>query len=377
MTVQGAPLDPAFWRGRRVLLTGHTGFKGAWTCLLLRRLGADVTGYALAPPTDPSLFDVAAVGAGMTSVIGDVCDGALLTETVRRAAPDVVVHMAAQSLVRASYRDPVETYRVNALGTAHVLDAIRVTGTRAAVLVVTSDKCYENAETGRAFVESDRLGGHDPYSSSKACTELVASSYRNSFFPIDRHDEHGVCVATARAGNVIGGGDWAQDRLLPDIVTALAAGRPVSVRNPHAYRPWQHVFDALHGYLVLLQSMTRAPQAHAEAWNFGPSDAHVRTVGELVTDVCSRWSETAAWEHDGTPQPHEAQRLVLDASKARTRLGLGPGTDYRTTVERTVSWYRAFHTMSEMETITRDHVGMFIDEALAGGRCDPCDAVPR
>ncbi len=345
-------MNAGFWAGRRVLVTGHTGFKGSWLTLLLRELGAEVTGYALEPPTEPSLFDVARVDRGITSVLGDICDGPALESAVRTADPSVVVHMAAQSLVRASYADPAETYRVNVMGTVDLLETLRRVGTRAAVLVVTSDKCYRNRETDHAYVETDELGGHDPYSNSKACAEHVAAAFRDSFFSPAQHAEHGVGLATARAGNVIGGGDWARDRILPDIVGAISDGQPARIRHAGAHRPWQHVLDCLHGYVLLAERLSEDPASHAEAWNFGPSEEHVLPVGRLADDVCRLWGDGASWERDESPQPHEAIRLMLDSAKARTRLGLPPSMPYSAGLERTVAWYRAHHAGEDMRERT-------------------------
>jgi CDP-glucose 4,6-dehydratase len=358
-------MNAAFWPGRRVLVTGHTGFKGSWLSLLLAELGAKVTGYALDPPSSPNLFETARVATGMESVRGDVCDAAALESLVRRTDPSVVVHMAAQSLVRESYRDPLETYRVNVLGTATVLDALRRVPGRRAVVVVTSDKCYENRERDEAYRETDRLGGRDPYSNSKACAELAAAAYRDSFFAPADVARHGVALATARAGNVIGGGDWAKDRIVPDVVGALAAGKPAKIRNPAAHRPWQHVLDALRGYVVLAERLSQAPADHAEAWNFGPDEAAVVPVSKLADDVCRLWGGGARWERDASPQPHEATRLRLDPSKSRTGLGLGAGLDYATAVAWTVEWYRAFHEGSDMREFTLSQIRAYRARAAA------------
>ncbi len=354
-----------FWAGRRVLVTGHTGFKGSWLTLLLSDLGAQVTGYALDPPTDPSLFEAARVAEGVESVIGDVGDAAAVEALVRRTDPGVVVHMAAQSLVRESYREPLETYRVNVMGTVSVLEALRRVPGRRSVVVVTSDKCYENLERMEGYRESDRLGGRDPYSNSKACAELAASAYRDSFFPPADRAKHGVALATARAGNVIGGGDWAKDRVVPDIVNAIGAGRPARIRNPHAHRPWQHVLDALWGYVVLAERLDRAPAEHAEAWNFGPSSSSVLPVGRLADDVCRLWGGGARWVTDEGPHPHEAARLQLDSTKSRTRLGLPPSLDYETAMAWTVDWYRAFHAGADMREFTMSQIRAFRSRSAA------------
>lgn len=351
----------AFWAGRRVLVTGHTGFKGAWLTHLLGELGAVVTGYALAPPTEPSAFGVSRAAEGMESIEGDICDLSALTALVERTNPDIVVHMAAQSLVRESYREPLETYRVNVLGTATLLDALRAVPGRRAVIVVTSDKCYENKERLTGYQESDALGGHDPYSNSKACAELVAAAYRDSFFGESATESHSVAIATARAGNVIGGGDWATDRIVPDIVNAVHAGSAAQIRNPAAHRPWQHVLDALYGYLTLAERLWEQPAEHADAWNFGPTEAHVLPVSMLADDICRHWGGGASWEHDGGEHPHEAKRLTLNAEKARTRLGLERSTSYETTIEWTVDWYRAYHNGDDMRQVTLQQIRRFCE----------------
>ena len=280
MLVNG--IDADFWRGRRVFLTGHTGFKGGWLALWLQRLGADVTGYALDPPTTPSLFAVARVGAGMRSIINDIRDAETLAQAMREAQPEIVIHMAAQPLVRYSYQAPVETYATNVMGTVHLLEAVRQTDSVRAVVNVTSDKCYENREWVWGYRENEPMGGYDPYSNSKGCAELVTAAYRNSYFNPAQYSQHGVALASARAGNVIGGGDWAEDRLIPDILRAIAAGEAVNIRSPHAIRPWQHVLEPLSGYLLLAQRLIEDGPAHAEGWNFGPSEEDARPVQWIV-----------------------------------------------------------------------------------------------
>jgi CDP-glucose 4,6-dehydratase len=360
--VEEVGMTREFWAGRRVLVTGHTGFKGSWLTLLLSELGSRVTGYALDPPTTPNLFEAARVAQGVESVRGDIADVPALEALVRRANPDVVVHMAAQSLVRASYDDPMETYRVNLMGTVAVLEALRRVPGRRTVIVVTTDKCYENREWAWGYREIDALGGRDPYSNSKACAELASAAYRSSFFPPAEHAKHGVAMATARAGNVIGGGDWGRDRVVPDIVEALRAGRPAKIRNPDAYRPWQHVLDALHGYVSLAERLTAAPAEFAEAWNFGPSEENVLPVRALADDVCRLWGSGARWEQDAGPKPHEATRLMLDSSKARARLGLPRNLDYRTAIAWTAEWYKAFHDGGDARELTLAQIRKHLSE---------------
>jgi CDP-glucose 4,6-dehydratase len=332
-------LDIGFWQGRRVLVTGHTGFKGSWLVLLLRRLDAQIAGLALPPATSPSLFDLADAADGIDHRIGDVTSLAEVEATFARQRPEIVLHLAAQSLVQESYRNPVLTYATNVLGTVHVLDAARRCDSVRAVVVVTSDKCYENREWVWPYRETDRLGGHDPYSNSKSCAELITDAYRRSFFAASRYAEHGLAIATARAGNVIGGGDWAADRLVPDAVRAFAAGLPLVVRNPTAVRPWQHVLDPLIGYLVLAERLFSAGPEFGEGWNFGPADGGDATVGHLVTAFSSTWGPAAQWHPASAAARPEAMALRLDSSKARTRLGWRPLLPLDRAIALTVEWY--------------------------------------
>jgi CDP-glucose 4,6-dehydratase len=357
--VEGLVINLEFWRGRRVFLTGHTGFKGGWLALWLQQLGAEVSGYALPPPVGPSLFELAAVARGMRSHFGDLADLPALSAALRSARPEVVLHLAAQPLVRAAYADPVGTYRTNVLGTAHLLEAVRGAGGVRAVLSVTTDKCYANREWLWPYRENDTLGGHDPYSSSKACAELVTQSWRDSFFPVAQHAEHGVAVATARAGNVIGGGDWAADRLVPDVLQAFAEGRPVAIRNPRAVRPWQHVLEPLAGYLVLAERLCREGPAHAEAWNFGPDEADTRPVQWLVERLAALWGEGAAWQVDPAQHPHEAGLLRLDCSKARARLPWRPRLDLAAALQWTVEWYRIHRAGGDLHAACLDQIGRY------------------
>ncbi|MDR3739257.1 MAG: CDP-glucose 4,6-dehydratase [Terracidiphilus sp.] len=328
------------WTGKRVLLTGHTGFKGSWLALWLQELGADLCGLALEPPTARNLFEDARVGQGMRSVIGDIRDVELIRRVFVEHQPEVVFHLAAQPLVRASYSDPVGTYATNVMGTAHVLDAARTVDSLRAVVVITTDKCYENREWLWPYRESDRLGGFDPYSNSKACAELVVSAYRNSFFNPHDYARHGVAIASARAGNVIGGGDWAEDRLIPDAMRAFQQGQTVSIRNPQAIRPWQHVLEPLRGYLDVATMLLEKGVAGGEAWNFGPGPGDARPVEWVVNELARLWGADAGWEQEPGQHPHEAQTLKLDISKAAAQLGWQPRLQLAEALAITVDWYR-------------------------------------
>jgi CDP-glucose 4,6-dehydratase len=337
-------MDRSFWQGRRVFLTGHTGFKGSWMSLWLTEMGAKVSGFALAPDTNPSLFSQARVaGAVLRSTIGDIRDSAAVMAAVVEAEPEVVIHMAAQPLVRASYLDPVGTYSTNVMGTVHLLEAVRAVSSVKAVVVVTTDKCYENREWVWGYRESDAMGGYDPYSSSKGCAELVTAAYRQSFFNGVHHDEHGVSVASARAGNVIGGGDYSQDRLLPDIIRAIQSGHHAEIRNPMATRPWQHVLEPLRGYLRLAQCLVEQGPQCGEAFNFGPQAQDAWSVGRVADQVCRLWGTPAAWRHDSAAHPHEARALSLDISKVDIMLGWRPLLDVKAALAMTVDWAQAVH----------------------------------
>lgn len=354
MTTATAAVDPAHWTGRRVLVTGHTGFKGAWLCTWLLKMGADVTGLSDTVPTTPSLFEGAELARDIRDLRGDVCDPDAVQAAVAAARPDVVIHLAAQSLVRASYRDPVTTFRTNVLGTVHLLEAVRGADSVRSVLVVTSDKCYDNKNWPWAYRESEPLGGHDPYSSSKAGAELVTAAYRASFL-----QGQGKAVATARAGNVVGGGDWGDDRLLPDLMRAAINGAPIRLRNPDAVRPWQHTLDCLSGYLVLLQAMWHDPSLSGP-WNFGPAAEDVLTVRDVVDEALRRWSAHVAVEFASEPQPHEAARLTLDSAKARERLGWRPRWTAVDAVARAVDWYRWTHEGQDVRATTDRDIDTYI-----------------
>jgi CDP-glucose 4,6-dehydratase len=358
-------IDTDFWTGRRVLVTGHTGFKGAWLSLWLQALGADVTGLALAPPTRPSLYELARVGARMRECAADVRDAEAVRVGLQRSAPEIVLHLAAQPMVRRSLRDPATTYEVNVMGTVNVLEAVRKAGTEVrAVVVVTSDKCYENPGVqSKRFVESDPLGGDDPYSSSKACAELVTSAYRGSFF-VGRDSPR---VASARAGNVIGGGDWGEDRLLPDAVRAAQSGEPLKVRNPQAVRPWQHVLNPVSGYLQLAEALWRGEAARA--WNFGPPERDVRTVSWMVERLGVLWDGALSWQADAGPNPPEAGVLALDSGDAERLLGWRAAWGLEEALERVVEWHRAQRGGQDMRRLSLEQIARYgASAASSSGR---------
>lgn len=356
--LEGMVGDGRFWRGKRVFLTGHTGFKGAWLALWLEKLGASIVGYALPPPTRPSLFELAGVGRTMHSVEGDVRDFERLKTAIRDATPEIVFHLAAQSLVRHSYGDPVGTFSTNVAGTVNLLEACRAAPALRAVVVVTSDKCYEEHAPGRPYKESDPLGGHDPYSASKACAEIATRAYRQSFLGTA---EARTAVASARSGNVIGGGDWAADRLMTDLIGAFSAGRRPRLRNPRATRPWQHVLDSLSGYLILAERLYAEGQSFAEAWNFGPESGSTADVQAIADRVARLWGADMTWISDTSPHPREAPALELDSGKARQRLGWQPRLDLDTALVWTVSWYKRWHQAGNARTLVDEQIGRFME----------------
>jgi len=334
-----------FWQGKKVFITGHTGFKGSWLCLWLSNLGACVTGYALEPPTKPSLFESTDIAELVSSCIADVRNPDRLKGELLKASPEIVIHMAAQPLVRDSYKIPVDTYATNVMGTVNLLEAVRGCPSARAVINVTTDKCYENREWVWGYRENEPMGGYDPYSSSKGCAELVTAAYRNSFF------QHSVAVATARAGNVIGGGDWATDRLIPDCINALLAGEPIRIRNPHAIRPWQHVLEPLSGYMALAQRLYESGADFAEGWNFGPADDDAKPVEWIVARMCELWSNGARYEIDAGDHPHEAHYLKLDCSKARMRLGWQPRWNLERTLQGIIEWVTVYRNGGDLRQI--------------------------
>jgi CDP-glucose 4,6-dehydratase len=353
-------VEPAFWSGKTVLVTGHTGFKGGWLSLWLQSMGAKVVGFALAPPIHPSLFVAANVADGMVSIEGDIRDYAAVLAVFKQHQPEIVIHMAAQALVRHSYLKPVETYATNVMGTVHLFEAARQTGGVRAIVNVTSDKCYENHEWVWGYRENEPMGGYDPYSSSKGCAELVTSAYRNSYLNPQDYVNHGVAIASARAGNVIGGGDWAEDRLIPDIMRAITLGKPVSIRNPHAIRPWQHVLEPLSGYLVLAQKLYQEGVAYAEGWNFGPNDADAKPVQWIVEKLTQDWGEGASWMLDGGEHPHEAHYLKLDCSKAKARLDWQPRWSLNDALEKIIAWHQAEVQGADMKALTLNQITEYV-----------------
>jgi CDP-glucose 4,6-dehydratase len=357
-------IQPNFWRGRRVLLTGHTGFKGSWLSLWLQSMGAQVRGIALAPPTAPSLFEVARVADGMDHCVADIRDYPAIQALVSGFQPEIVLHMAAQPLVRLSYDQPMETYATNVMGTVHVLEAARHAGSVRAIVNVTTDKCYENREWAWGYRENEPMGGHDPYSNSKGCAELVSSAYRQSFLV-----KAGIALATARAGNVIGGGDWAADRLVPDIFRALEQGEPVRIRNPRATRPWQHVLEPLSGYLLLAQQLVEQGQAQAQGWNFGPHDHDAQPVSRIVELLCEAWGDGARWELVGESGPHEAMFLKLDISKARVQLGWNPRWGLPRALGEIIHWHRAWLGEEDMRAVCLDQIASY-QSSLAADSAD-------
>lgn len=352
-------INKTFWKGKKVLITGHTGFKGSWLSLWLQNMGAHIIGYSLPPQTKPNIFEVANVSAGMESIIGDIRDVERVTAVFSKYQPEIIIHMAAQSLVRYSYCNPAETYATNVMGTVNILEAVRQIKCAKVVIVVTSDKCYENKEWVWGYRENDPMGGHDPYSSSKGCAELVTSAYRSSFFPAKDYKSHGVAVSSVRAGNVIGGGDWSEDRLIPDVMKAFMDKRVAKIRNPNSVRPWQYVLEPLRGYLGLAERLWVDGSEFAEAWNFGPKGDYVHPVSWIVAYLSACWGEGARWELDSTPQPHEAKYLKLDCSKAQSLLRWEPRLELSTTLQWIVAWYRGYLQKKDMRNFTEAEISLY------------------
>lgn len=356
-------LNRAFWKGRNVLVTGHTGFKGSWLCLWLDALGAKVTGLALDPPTQPNLFQQAAVASSIRSVLVDIRDFPRLKTAVGECRPEVIIHMAAQSVVRRGYEDPIETYSSNVMGTVHLFEALRQLKHPCTVVNVTSDKCYENREFLWGYRENEPMGGHDPYSNSKGCAELVTSAFRDSYFPPESLGQHGVAVASARAGNAVGGGDWTSDQLIPDLMRAFLAGSPCEIRNPCATRPWQFVLEPLRGYLMLAERLSEDATKFASGWNFGPADSDARPVSWIAEKLARSWGNNASWRRDETTHPHEAHFLKLDASKAKALLNWHPVLPLHQALEWIVEWYRGYQAGTDLRRLTCSQIERY--EALS------------
>ncbi len=353
-----AHVDPNFWRNKNVFLTGHTGFKGGWLSLWLASMGAKVTGYGLAPTTNPSFFDLSEVDSLIDkSHIADIRDLVRIQSAMAEAKPDVLIHMAAQPLVRQSYENPIETYSTNVMGTVHVLESARTVSSVRATVVITTDKCYENKEWVWGYRENEPMGGYDPYSSSKGCAELVTSAYRQSYF--SKADINNK-VGSARAGNVIGGGDWSPDRLIPDAIKAFEANLPLMIRNPLATRPWQHVLEPLSGYLILAQALYEQGSSFASGWNFGPIEDDNRSVQEVVDLLISSWGHSARWEKEGSEQPHEANLLRLDCSKARAQLGWIPKWGLEMATQKTVDWYKSYLAKENMQKVSLTQIQQYM-----------------
>lgn len=348
-------MNRGFWMGKKVFLTGHTGFKGSWLSLWLQDCGSILMGYSLAPNTSPNLFEAGSVASGMHSIIGDVRDLESLTLAISEFSPEIVIHMAAQPLVRKSYENPVETYSTNVMGTVNILEAVRKTESVKAVVNVTTDKCYENKEWAWGYNEDDPIGGHDPYSNSKGCSELVTAAYRSSYY----NYEGSAKIASARAGNVIGGGDWSEDRLIPDILRAFENNKPVKIRNPSATRPWQHVLEPLSGYLCLAEQLYIYGDKYAEPWNFGPEESDVKTVEAIIEYLATKWGAGANWIHDNSKQPHEAKLLKLDISKAKNILKWMPRWDLLSALDSIVEWHRERLKGSDLKTLTLKQIYKF------------------
>ena len=352
-------MDSTFWKNKKVLITGHTGFKGSWLSLWLQTRGAHVIGYSLNPPSSPNFFESARIDSGIASIHGDIRDLENFKSTVREHQPEIIIHMAAQSLVRYSYNHPVETYSTNVMGTVNILDTVRQLGGVKVVLIITSDKCYENRETLVGYKESDPMGGYDPYSSSKGCAELVTAAYRNSFFPASRYSDHGVAVASTRAGNVIGGGDWGEDRLIPDIMRANLANQAVTIRFPGAIRPWQHVLEPLNGYLQLAEHLWKHGPEFTGGWNFGPDNDDCKPVGWILETLNSQWEGGINWVLSSAENPHEANYLSLDCSKSKQLLDWSPRLDLTTALKLLVDWYQGYARDDNMRELSISQIEYF------------------
>ena len=352
-------ISTSFWRNKKVLVTGHTGFKGSWLSLLLNQLEAEVFGYALDPSTSPSMFELAMVKDSVHSYIGDIRDYDYLYKVMKEVRPEIVIHMAAQALVKESYRNPIETYSTNVMGTVHLLEACRQIASVKAIVNVTTDKCYENREWYWGYRENEPMGGHDPYSSSKGCSELVTSAYRSSYFGTGDDGQRNIALASVRAGNVIGGGDWAADRLIPDFIRAISQQKKIMIRSPYAIRPWQHVLEPLSGYLILAEKLFNDGSVYAGAWNFGPNAQDAKNVEWITRTLCELWGDSAQYEIDKQPHPHEANYLKLDCSKAKAELAWFPRWDIQTALESIVEWNKISLSGAKMRSVTDQQIRQY------------------
>ena len=352
-------MNKDFWSKKKILLTGHTGFKGSWLSLWLQKLNSNVIGFSKSIPTNPSLFQLANIEDGMTSIIGDVCDYDKLEEVIKEYKPEIVIHMAAQAILRESHSNPVETYATNVMGTVNLLESIRKAGNVKVILNVTTDKCYEPNESSKGHLETDRLGGYDPYSNSKACSELVTASFRDSFFNPKEYHKHGTSLASCRAGNVIGGGDWAKDRLIPDIMKGILNNEIIKIRNPNSIRPWQYVLDPLNGYLILVEKLWSSGSEFSEGWNFGPEENNEKPVKWIVEKLTKQWSKDIKWDIDNNINLHEENYLRLNCIKANSRLGWMPKLNLEQGLEWIIEWYRQYKKNNNMKDITEQQIEKF------------------
>ena len=352
-------MNSNFWKNKKVLLTGHTGFKGSWLSIWLKKLGVELVGFSKDIPTKPSLFEIAKVSEGMTSITGNIEDFTAIQKVLKENKPEIVIHMAAQSLVRKSYEEPINTFATNVMGTVNLLQAVKTTGSTLVLINITSDKCYENKGTEKAFSENSPMGGYDPYSSSKGCAELVTSSFRNSFFNLKEFERHGCSLSSVRSGNVIGGGDWAKDRLIPDIMNSISKRIPTQIRNTRSIRPWQFVLEPLFGYLILAQRMWEEGKEFSEPWNFGPDETDCKSVKWILEKISKELDDGFSWKEDTRDNPHEAEMLKLDCNKAKKRLGWKTKLDVNETIEWTVNWYKEYFKNSDMKEYTENQIDKF------------------
>ncbi len=352
-------MNEKFWDKKKVLITGHTGFKGSWLSLWLQKFNANVIGFSKSVPTNPSLFESAKVENGMTSIIGNICNYDKIEETINEFKPEIVIHMAAQAILRESYANPIETYATNVMGTVNLLESIRKIGNVKVILNVTTDKCYEPNIISNGYLETDRLGGYDPYSNSKACSELITASFRNSFFNLKENQKKGVALATCRAGNVIGGGDWGKDRLIPDIMKGILDNNLIKIRNPNSTRPWQHVLDPLNGYLTLIEKLWLSGSKFSEAWNFGPLENDEKSVKWIVEKITEQYSKNIRWDIDNNTNPHEEDHLRLNCNKANSRLNWLPKLNLEQGLEWTIEWYKKYEQNYNIREITEQQIEKF------------------